>query len=55
MAQINLIHLTEAGSTLQQKATELVNEIVAKTLSNITEEELNVGRTVLKKILSNLN
>ena len=53
--RINLIHLTEAGSTLQQKATELVNEIVAKTLSNITEEELNVGRTVLKKILSNLN
>ena len=53
--RINLIHLTEAGSALQQKATELVNEIVAKTLSNITEEELNVGRTVLKKILSNLN
>ena len=53
--RINLIHLTEAGSALQQKATELVDKIVAKTLSNITEEELNVGRTVLKKILANLN
>ncbi len=53
--RINLIHLTETGSALQQKATELVDKIVAKTLSNITEEELNVGRTVLKKILANLN
>ena len=52
--RINLIHLTEAGSALQTKATELVDKIVVKTLSNITEEELNVGRTVLKKILANL-
>jgi DNA-binding MarR family transcriptional regulator len=52
--RINLIHLTNAGADLQQKATNLVQLIAAKTLSNITEEELNVSRTVLKKIMLNL-
>jgi len=52
--RINLIHLTNAGADLQQKATNLVQSIAAKTLSNITEEELNVSRTVLKKIMTNL-
>ena len=53
--RINLIHLTEKGLALQQRATELVDKIVSKALNNITDEELNIGRTVLKKILANLN
>lgn len=53
--RINLIHLTETGVLLQQKATDLVQQIVDRTLSNITEEELNVSRIVLKKIMANLN
>lgn len=53
--RINLIHLTDAGIALQQKATELVQKIVTKTLSDITEEELNISRIVLKKIMTNLN
>ncbi len=52
--RINLIHLTEAGAALQQKATELVHNIAAKTLKNITDEELNTSRAVLKKIMANL-
>lgn len=52
--RINLIHLTDAGIALQQKATDLVHTIVSKTLSNITEEELNTSRIVLKKIIGNL-
>ena len=52
--RINLIHLTDAGIALQEKATEIVNKIVTKTLSNITEEELIIGRVVLKKIMANL-
>ena len=52
--RINLIHLTEAGVALQKKATDLVHIIVTKTLNNITEEELNVSRVVLKKIMANL-
>lgn len=50
----NLIHLTDDGIKLQEKATEIVQNIAAKTLKNITEEELNVCRIVLKKIMTNL-
>ena len=52
--RINLIHLTDAGILLQEKATEIVTKIVSKTLGNITEEELITGRIVLKKIMANL-
>lgn len=50
----NLIHLTSAGISLKNKATELVQMIASKTLSNITDEELNTCRSVLKKIMANL-
>jgi len=52
--RINLIHLTEAGTALQKKATEIVEQVANKTLSNITEEELNLSREVLRKIIKNL-
>jgi len=52
--RINLIHLTESGTALQQKATELVQKIVTKTLNNISDEELTTARIVLKKIMNNL-
>jgi DNA-binding MarR family transcriptional regulator len=52
--RINLIHLTDAGTALQQKATEIVQMVATKTLNNITEEELNTSRVVLKKIMANL-
>ncbi|MDP4238495.1 MAG: MarR family transcriptional regulator [Bacteroidota bacterium] len=50
----NLIHLTNAGSALQQKATEIVQQVASKTLNNITEEELDISRSVLKRIMTNL-
>ena len=52
--RINLIHLTDKGMALQQKATELVQKIATKTLSNIAEEELKISRIVLKRIMANL-
>ena len=52
--RINLIHLTDAGITLQHKATELVQNIATKSLRNITDDELNVCRVVLRKIMENL-
>lgn len=52
--RINLIHLTEAGSRLQEKATEIVRKVAARTLNNISDEELNFSRRVLKKIMANL-
>jgi hypothetical protein len=39
---------------LQAKATEIVQKIASKTLNNISDEELNVCRVVLKKIMTNL-
>lgn len=52
--RINLIHLTDTGAALQMKATEIVQMVATKTLNNITEEELNISRIVLKKIMANL-
>jgi len=52
--RINLIHLTDAGAKLEAKATELVQEIANRTLSNVTEEELDAVRLVLRKIMGNL-
>ncbi|MDR3653087.1 MAG: MarR family transcriptional regulator [Paludibacter sp.] len=52
--RINLIHLTDTGASLQRKATEIVQMVATKTLNNITEEELNTSRIVLKKIMANL-
>lgn len=52
--RINLIHLTQSGIALQVKATEIVQKIASKTLSQISDEELNVCRSVLKKIMTNL-
>jgi DNA-binding MarR family transcriptional regulator len=53
--RINLIHLTETGNALEMKATEIVNTIASKTLNNISYEELNTVRNVLKKIIVNLD
>lgn len=52
--RINLIHLTDSGMALQKKATDLVQKIAAKTLNNITEDELILSKGVLKRIMSNL-
>ncbi len=52
--RINLIQLTETGTNLEVKATDIVQAIVAKTLSNISDEELSTSRNVLKKIMTNL-
>lgn len=52
--RINLIHLTDKGMALQQKATDLVQKNAAKALSNIAEEELKISRIVLKRIMANL-
>lgn len=50
----NLIHLTAGGIALQEKATEIVQQVASRTLNHITEEELNTSRIVLKKIMANL-
>lgn len=53
--RINLIHLTKEGVGLKQKTTDVVQKIVDKSLNNITEKELSLGRDVLLRIMKNLN
>lgn len=52
--RINLIHLTTEGKELQIKATEIVQIIADNTLQGISNEELDVCRNVLKRIMLNL-
>ena len=49
-----LIHLTQKGVDLEQKATEVVNRIVEKTMERLSDEEILVCRNVLKTISSEL-
>ena len=52
--RVNIIKLTNEGKRIQDKATLIVQNIATKTLSNITPEELDLSRNVLRKIMSNL-
>lgn len=52
--RINLIQLTAEGKSMENKATALVQSIAEKALSNITDEELEMSRNVLRKIMQNL-
>ena len=49
-----LIHLTQKGVNLEQKATEIVNRIVEKTMERLSDEEILVCRNVLRTISSEL-
>jgi len=51
----NLIHLTQKGIDLEQRATEIVDCTVDKALDGFSEEEISVCRNVMKKILTNLS
>lgn len=52
--RINLIQLTEDGIKLENSANELVQQVAVKTLNGITEEEIQMSRVVLRKIMANL-
>lgn len=52
--RINLIHLTKAGMNLQKRSTAIVKRVAELTLHDITEEELDFGRSLLRKALNNL-
>ena len=52
--RVNLIYLTQKGIDLENKASAIINEVVDKTLSEISDEETVVCRNVLRKVLNNL-
>lgn len=53
-ARINRIYLTEAGEKLQLSASEVITECEETLCNGFTEEELELFRPLLKKVLVNL-
>lgn len=53
--RVNLIHLTQYGAGLREKVTGIVQRVVDKALTNISEDEISTSRNVLNKIIKNLD
>ena len=53
--RVNLIHLTQFGASLREKVTAVVQSVVDKALKDVSESEIMVARTVLNKIIANLD
>jgi DNA-binding MarR family transcriptional regulator len=53
--RVNLIHLTQYGASLREKVTAVVQSVVDKALKDVSESEIMVARTVLNKIIANLD
>lgn len=53
--RVNLIHLTQFGASLREKVTAVVQSVVDTALKDVSESEIMVARTVLNKIIANLD
>ena len=53
--RVNLIHLTQYGASLREKVSSVVQSVVDKSLTDVSEEEIIIARTLLNKIISNLD
>ncbi len=53
--RVNLIHLTQYGASLREKVTAVVQSVVDKALKDVSESEIMVARTILNKIIANLD
>lgn len=51
--RINLIHLTKDGRQLEEQARQASNQALHEALQGVTQEELNVGQNLLRKIFAN--
>lgn len=52
--RINLIHLTDLGAAMKKKTTRIVESLVEKSLNNVSDKEVRLGREILLKIMKNL-
>lgn len=50
----NLIYITKAGIAIHSKAREIALQIMKNALHGLTEEEVRIGESLLKKIFKNL-
>lgn len=53
--RINLIHLTQYGASLREKVGAVVQSVVDKALEGVSESQVMEARTVLNKIIENLD
>lgn len=53
--RVNLIHLTQYGASLREKVSAVVQGVVDKALEDVSDSDLTVSRTVLNKIIANLD
>lgn len=53
--RVNLIHLTQYGASLREKVNAVVQGVVDKALEGVSEGEVMLARTVLNKIITNLD
>ena len=53
--RVNLIHLTQYGASLHRKVTGVVQSVVDKSLEGVSEEEVSFARTLLNRVISNLD
>lgn len=51
--RINLIHLTDNGRNLEEKARFVANRTLKEALYGLTVEEIRVSQNVLRKIFTN--
>lgn len=49
----NLIHLTKDGRDIEEMASKLSNEALQEALTDVTNDELQVGQDLLRKIFAN--
>ena len=53
--RINLIHLTQYGASLREKVNSVVQRVVDKALTDVSENEVAISRKVLNTIIKNLD
>ena len=53
--RVHLIHRTQYGASLREKVTAVVKSVVDKALKDVSESEIMVARTILNKIIANLD
>ena len=50
----NLVYLTQQGKDLEQKASAVVDEVTKHTLGILTDDEVNMGKALLRKVYDHL-
>ena len=50
----NFVYLTQQGKDLEQRASAVVDEVTKHTLGILTDDEVNMGKALLRKVYDHL-